>query len=569
MAVTDSSEQLSYRDEEFVLLVLRYLDRNLTQEELAELEDALKTDTSKRQIFREVCLDSVRLHELGASLSSDSNDTYKKLEQVLGPELQVRSKSRGFMSKPRSWLLLAAAVMLVATTSLFVMHLTVSVGGSVRYAPVFSGDTTKVAMLSDAYGVDGSLMPRYAVGTELQAGTVLSASTGSIELCFRSGAVCVVEAPFELEVEGAGGLRVTEGNVFSHVSEAARGFVVDTPHGKVVDLGTRFGVEVDSKGNTSVAVAEGLVEIQLPGNTELDRILLEKGEVASADINGWRMLSQSEQQRDSIINRFMTTPGVRLSLADMVAGGDGLGDRVGSGIDPVTGDRVNPDTIDHIYLQKPGHYAPVPSNPLIDGVFIPDRNSRQAVIDSDGDTFGNLRLSGSKTFGPFWSGMPRRYVRAPRGEDRMYTELGGVDYASGPHNILFVHPNKGITFDLKAMRRQHKGLAPSRFVAMVGNTEITGITRPIESRYRCFAADLWVLVDGVVVYERLDFARKDGMETIDVPISTDARFLTIVASQGRDGTAMDWVALADAYIHVSDAKRWYVEQVEKGEGESN
>ena len=51
------------------------------------------------------------------------------------------------------------------------------------------------------------------------------------------------------------------------------------------------------------------------------------------------------------------------------------------------------------------------------------------------------------------------------------TELGGIDYASSGHGLLFMPANKGITFDLEAIRRANPGYKLLRFRAVAGNTE--------------------------------------------------------------------------------------------------
>ncbi|MDK9723581.1 MAG: FecR domain-containing protein [Sterolibacteriaceae bacterium MAG5] len=47
-----------------------------------------------------------------------------------------------------------------------------------------------------------------------------------------------------------------------------RRFEVETPSGRIVDIGTRFGVRLDGDGRTTVAVAEGEVEASSRGNAE-------------------------------------------------------------------------------------------------------------------------------------------------------------------------------------------------------------------------------------------------------------------------------------------------------------
>jgi hypothetical protein len=46
--------------------------------------------------------------------------------------------------------------------------------------------------------------------------------------------------------------------------------------------------------------------------------------------------------------------------------------------------------------------------------------------------------------------------------------LGGVDYSSPGHGMIALHTNKGITFDLDAIRRANPGYKLLRFRAVAG-----------------------------------------------------------------------------------------------------
>jgi ferric-dicitrate binding protein FerR (iron transport regulator) len=76
--------------------------------------------------------------------------------------------------------------------------------------------------------------------------------------------------------EGAGppGLEIVGGEVYVETVPADRGFRVETPHGRVVDLGTRFVVDV-AVHSTTVVCAEGKVEASTDGG----RASLARGEL--------------------------------------------------------------------------------------------------------------------------------------------------------------------------------------------------------------------------------------------------------------------------------------------------
>src|SRR5262249_44377513 len=59
--------------------------------------------------------------------------------------------------------------------------------------------------------------------------------------------------------------RLMRGRLTARVPEAARGFEILSPQGKVSDLGTEFGLSVSESGATNVHVFEGKV-VALPGD---------------------------------------------------------------------------------------------------------------------------------------------------------------------------------------------------------------------------------------------------------------------------------------------------------------
>src|SRR5690606_14654990 len=51
------------------------------------------------------------------------------------------------------------------------------------------------------------------------------------------------------------------GQLTATVEESGRGFTIETLHADIIDLGTRFGVEVDEAGEADVVVFDGRVDI--------------------------------------------------------------------------------------------------------------------------------------------------------------------------------------------------------------------------------------------------------------------------------------------------------------------
>jgi hypothetical protein len=93
---------------------------------------------------------------------------------------------------------------------------------------------------------------------------------GKAAILFDSGAVMVLAAPADLDLESRGRALLHSGKVTVEASEAY-GFTVRTPKGEVVDLGTEFAVAVESGGATEVHVLQGEVAWERP--SEKTRLL--------------------------------------------------------------------------------------------------------------------------------------------------------------------------------------------------------------------------------------------------------------------------------------------------------
>ena len=100
-------------------------------------------------------------------------------------------------------------------------------------------------------------------GSHLRLKRRLSLKSGLVQLAFNTGATVVVEGPAEFSISDENGLQFNLGRLVAQVPEPARGFAVETPQTRIVDLGTEFGVVVEQQGQTVLLVHEGQVELAL------------------------------------------------------------------------------------------------------------------------------------------------------------------------------------------------------------------------------------------------------------------------------------------------------------------
>jgi ferric-dicitrate binding protein FerR (iron transport regulator) len=102
------------------------------------------------------------------------------------------------------------------------------------------------------------------VGDEIESRRLQLAS-GLVELKFAHGATVIVEGPADFEVLGPQRAFLHQGRAVTRLPKGTKGFILDSPRGRLVDQGTEFGVSVGPSGDTEVHVLEGKVEA-LPSN---------------------------------------------------------------------------------------------------------------------------------------------------------------------------------------------------------------------------------------------------------------------------------------------------------------
>jgi hypothetical protein len=124
-----------------------------------------------------------------------------------------------------------------------------------------SGSPAVACKLSDALNVRwAGNASRLKIGDYLP-GSVVRLESGVVELAFASGAKAAVEGPAEFKLIDRNSMELHQGKLAAEVPAQARGFSVQTPNARVVDLGTRFGLNTKSKDSSEVDVFEGKVRV--------------------------------------------------------------------------------------------------------------------------------------------------------------------------------------------------------------------------------------------------------------------------------------------------------------------
>lgn len=120
--------------------------------------------------------------------------------------------------------------------------------------------------------------PRFIEGSLLQPGP-FAFESGIAVIDFFCGATLVIEGPAQLDVISDWVVSIDKGRIEATVPPAAQGFIVKAANTDIIDLGTRFALDM-SRGKAQVAVIDG--EVILRGE-QFDDDHLQAGEQASLD----------------------------------------------------------------------------------------------------------------------------------------------------------------------------------------------------------------------------------------------------------------------------------------------
>jgi ferric-dicitrate binding protein FerR (iron transport regulator) len=254
-------------------------DGQLSAAEIADLEQKLRDNPASRRLY-------VRYSRVCAGLSWDTAHATDPLAaDETNPAGAPASRKR------------SGAIA-------YVTDLSQSIFGTLHRPSVFSLGIVGLFGAAVGAGLLFALMSRNPDGqpqptslTETASVTEvrsLKLASGTATLSLANIGHVVVEGPAEFELLGQKRARLTYGRIKMRVTEeSGRGFVVETPGGEVIDLGTEFGLDVDRGGKTSLAVFEGMVDLRMPtidsADDQVERFELGEGAVID-DQGEWQRL---------------------------------------------------------------------------------------------------------------------------------------------------------------------------------------------------------------------------------------------------------------------------------------
>jgi len=212
----------------FEHLTARYYENDLDESESGELRDLLD---GSPDLLREFVITGMREEQLRAALRRSS-----ALEDSI-PFIGAPARRRKLL-----WLAAAAVIALSTATWTYMTR----------------GVEVEVIASKDVKVSNGSLSPEAGSRSRVRDLTI---DEGLLKLRLANDVSIELLAPAQLRFIDPMHVRIHSGKATVDVGDHGKGFILDAPQTRVVDLGTRFGVDASVANSTGVVVIEGSVEL--------------------------------------------------------------------------------------------------------------------------------------------------------------------------------------------------------------------------------------------------------------------------------------------------------------------
>lgn len=218
----------------FEHLTARYFENDLDDCESGELRDMLE---GSPDLLREFVITGIREEQLRAALRSSS----AREDSISFIGARARRGKRRIMG--------FAAAAVIALSAATWIHMT-------------RGVEVEVIASRDVEVSNGSLSPEAGSRSRVRDLTI---AKGLLKLRLANDVSIELLAPAQLRFIDPMHVRILSGKATVDVGENGKGFILDAPQTRVVDLGTRFGVDASAADSTGVVVIEGSVELHSKG----------------------------------------------------------------------------------------------------------------------------------------------------------------------------------------------------------------------------------------------------------------------------------------------------------------
>ena len=554
---------------ELSLLVSYTMEGDISEQQFSRLQDILKESKLAREYYYRLMATHASLCDtnniillrnqkeraadfelLSQMLSIENNSPSIEVPKPQEPVLKVMETDSTKESKKNKESVFHRIKVLVSVAAVLVLSFMML---HTFLQPVEIATVTK--SLNTALSTGDELVDGLRI---IKSDSVFRLKRGLLELTYDCDARLVIEAPATFSLVSGNSLKLDSGSIYLEaLSKEARGFTVITPNSEIVDLGTEFGVKVDQNGISELHMTKGRASLRskVHQKSPVSQILT-AGTAGKVDYTGKikainahaKEFARSFDQSSGIVWR-----GQDICLADLISGGNGLGDgKKLAALDPLSG-KIIPWELGAERLGR-RDFVQVNDSKFIDGVFVPDGEDGPVIISSQDHTWICPDTSGSIKFNIASSirvldditGLPI----GNKCSDLMLTQavqgikpyhLAVPEALKGQDEIglssIFIHSNLGITYDLDELRGLLPDLKLTKFSSTFGLVEkymyLEGVTTTD------MQLDIWVLVDGKVKYSDKSVNATKLLD-IDIPLDSSDKFLSLVVTQGQDGYGFDW-----------------------------
>ncbi|ARN55823.1 NPCBM/NEW2 domain-containing protein [Sedimentisphaera salicampi] len=562
---------------ELSLLIESSVNGMLTDRQRHRFNEILASDKQARDFYREYIQVCSSLNSIGGYVCEQDSFSQENCLNVLAelawyekyapavsrsekkPKEPAKKKINQDLAQkqPRhiSWLTAVSGAVSAAAIIFFLI-----------YANLFVPEMKKVAALEDSYQAEWGRQvynkkdPIYTGSENIQL------KKGLAEFKTDRGVKLVVEGPAEFRFSSISEINLDYGSIYSNVPVEGVGFAVSTDNSRVVDLGTEFGVTADKKGSSQLHVFSGKTRlISSKGwlnNTAFDVVESMACKVTEASL----AVEKIELAKNKFARHFDETAKVvwrgekRIDLADIVGGGNGLGTgKTAFAINSLNGDFGHRRSIRMIMKRaNSNRFNPVKDLQFIDGVFVPASGNGEVKISSEGHSFSWMPRASGRYWGGIINGMVHfenpdvfRHNLSLAGEVLRYPKAKGI----------FMHPNQGITFDLRRIREAYGNISLAGFTAEFGLSDTVFDNSKLKlnknfSDTNMPSCDIYVLLDGEMEFHKEAQTPQDQPCDIDVSIQSSDEFLTVITAVPADRRKVNycWSLLKDPVLNLAESR---------------
>lgn len=287
--------------------ISRWLDGEISDQEMRTLEATLKEDEAARQCYFEymtnhaaLCnrstgkeqaeaVSSLQLPSFGSELSpTGSLSPTGKLSPSLASLNLDNNRDKRNAFRFGNLLTMAAGILLAITLSWAFIDSPDFLQNQIAAVDDLESVSQPILSLIEPKSEDCRWyveeVSRHSADT-LKAGDVIRVTHGKLAMQYANGTKVLLHSPAAFQLINEMRARLIVGRLTATVPEEGIGFSVITPQATVIDLGTEFGLEVDDDGATDVVVFKGEVDVDYHDKTN-DVRRLRMGEAVRLDAIG-------------------------------------------------------------------------------------------------------------------------------------------------------------------------------------------------------------------------------------------------------------------------------------------